>query len=128
MKYITSNFAKVGPDHNPEPTEQLRARFEKAIERVLVMPAPRTGPGPEHRFDFEDGVRVCVTLEDHDGVHLIHASLSAFVPGPIRATPDPEVALRKYWALLTDRPFTTDRDGVVMSDRGHPHVWMRFPA
>lgn len=72
------------PDFKPEPEEQLMARFPKALERTYelsVMTGPKTewpGTKPEHRFDFEDGVRMIVSAEQHEQ-RVVHLSFGLHV-------------------------------------------------
>jgi hypothetical protein len=71
---------------NPQPVDQLRARFPRALERVYSVPFckrfPSEGPSgrPEHVFDFVDrGVcyRVIASIDDMPGEgRWLHVSVS----------------------------------------------------
>lgn len=65
---------------NPQPIEVLKARFPAAIaksysvQHVSENPEDRPGSRPEHVFDFEDGVRLIVSRDFHNGREVIHFS------------------------------------------------------
>lgn len=126
---MSDSTSRKVPPHSPEPIEALRARFTKAVQKtwtLAMMQELRGGFPPCNRFDFEDGARLVISLEVHDvGTEpLIHASLSSFKRAPMEKIPDARQALVTYWASLIDWPFVPDLDGIVISGRGHAHVWM----
>lgn len=75
----------------PEPIEQMQARFADALTpvydvRVLMRqtnPSDSIGKKRKHVFDFEDGIRLIVSMEtDPESsitrVAYLHASMSSF--------------------------------------------------
>jgi hypothetical protein len=73
----------MGLDWQPESNESLAARFDDAMSRIYDADAisegqsDRPGQHRENVFDFEDGFRVIVSYEKHDGDLYIHVSGSA---------------------------------------------------
>lgn len=76
----------------PESLESLKARYPAAVERAIDLAGALGDPGDfpglnrRHVFDFDDGLRLIVSLDDHGprgGVEL-HASASAAPKSPLR--------------------------------------------
>lgn len=70
-----------------EPVERLRARFPAALEKTHDVEAMRLGAAPrpmesrQYVFDFPDGVRLGVSIDDCGRVgRLLHVSASATRP------------------------------------------------
>lgn len=68
---------------NPQPIEQLRARYPAAVKETIdvrdILTKRRATPSgePEHVFDLEPGLRLIVSLERMpDGVVGVHISAS----------------------------------------------------
>lgn len=68
----------------PESDESLRARYHKAVEKPWSIdpkgPTPTDGPGKhrEHIFDFEDGMRLIISIDKGPEDELLHFSASMF--------------------------------------------------
>lgn len=79
---------------NPQPTEELKARFPKALECIYDWEGGqklrasdrqpigavdyRQGPLHDHVFDFKDGLRLIVTQDlEEDGKVFLHLSAGA---------------------------------------------------
>jgi hypothetical protein len=72
----------MGLPFQPETTEQLKARFEKAMETVYdadaIMNESTDRPvlHREHVFDFEDGIRLIISKDKTMGRVYLHVSAS----------------------------------------------------
>lgn len=61
--------------HKPETMQQMKARFGRAIaETISVENAP--SENRDHVFDFEDGMRMVVTVDCLSGSEFLHVSVS----------------------------------------------------
>lgn len=67
----------MGLPFQPEPVDQLTARFNKALDRVVdvcQMGKKRPGMDRTHVFDFEDGLRMIISIDDYLDEKFLHLS------------------------------------------------------
>jgi len=68
--------------HEPETIEQMKARFPAAIaepvdiDEVIEGTAPTPGKDRKHVFDFEDGMRVIISIDVSSEERFLHLSAS----------------------------------------------------
>lgn len=75
----------------PEPVQQLRARFLQALSPVYTLDLIRTGHPKaneqrKHVFDFEDGTRLCISHEQLGQRLYMHVTCSMDKRCQIRST------------------------------------------
>ena len=68
--------------YRPEPLQALRKRYPKAVARVFdslavkANPTLRPGKSRTHVFDFQDGIRLIVSVDTGVGLHVS----ASFIP------------------------------------------------
>ena len=69
-------------DYDPQPLGKMKARFLQAVEFPVdseaVLSGRRLPPSSErkHVFDFEDGMRIIVSIDKMDNRYFMHCSAS----------------------------------------------------
>jgi len=78
----------MGLPFEPEPLESLRARYSEAVKGItnpkVVERNPSRAPSKKrkHVFDFEDGLRLVVSVDQYQGVRVTHYSASMYPDNP----------------------------------------------
>lgn len=75
----------MGLPFQPEPIGQLAARFNKALENVFdveLLGNNRPGMHRENVFDFEDGLRMIISVDEYLDNRYLHLSGSIQVKQP----------------------------------------------
>ena len=77
-------------DFEPEPVAALKARYPKAVRKVFnpryIQAHPEDAPTKDrtHVFDFPDGLRLGVSVDQADGERRTHYSASMYPTNPYR--------------------------------------------
>jgi hypothetical protein len=78
----------MGLPFKPETVDKLAERFDKALDSVVnveQLGKMRPGMNRKHVFDFEDGLRMIVSVDDFQQIRYLHlsGSLHKEQPKPI---------------------------------------------
>ena len=107
----------------PEPMEKLLARFPKAL-KALPLPPPR-----EHVFDFEQQVRMIVSLDlipAQKGVLACYLHLSFGLPPWVKwAYRDPEDFRESIRKLATEFVGTPEPAKAVFTDKAYHLFYLK---
>lgn len=85
LRELTEDDLRPPVNYAPQPLAALRARFARAVDHIhdcvndMARRTTRASAQPEHVFDFENGVRVAVSIDQENGPPVLHVS------GSIRA-------------------------------------------
>ena len=75
-------------EFQPEPVEELKARYPEALEDVFnplrIQANPELSPGKKrkHTFDFENGLRLIVSVDEFKKERVTHYSASMYPDNP----------------------------------------------
>ncbi len=130
----------IYPDYSPQPLGELQARYPAAVAKAFGVAEILSlgGPlGPEHTFDFEDGLRLTISRERFAGRDEIHVSASYRPDSPMAHDVVSKLracrsrvgrdAVRDEWIASIEARFrelsgsTARFPAAEMSERGVPH-------
>jgi hypothetical protein len=113
---------------SPQPIDRLKERFKTALSKSYSVSSvtdgktERPGTKPEHVFDFENGIRLIISRDYHNGEEYIHVS-GSFDPGIYKRKVGSPLLIRMQMAYIEIRGEVIKFPRPIYSKGGIPH-WL----